>query len=252
MGLKDDILSVFEDMNSLYKYTAVTNPPANANPALACWYVEHEGDYEVTTDETLQSGVTYYLRGYEDCNKYLSDELGRVIKQFVADCTLTPPAIITGSDSSPSGAFSGEATVEWKITGNKIAEKLYEACTAPGMTDDSFALAFATALTADLPTWSGTLEGATIPSSGGSPVASTDDVVVTGIYNAAAVSTKLKATFRSMRNMYHEGDKPNEKFAEDLADAITTYYTTAQLTGRGKTHLSGCAFAITVTAPTES
>lgn len=251
MGLKEDILSVFENMNSLYKYTEVTNPPANANPALACWYVEHEGDYEVTADETLQAGVTYYTRGYEDCNRYMSDGLGRVIKKFVADCTLTPDSPVTGSDSSPSGAFSGEATVSWQIAGTTIADKLYEACIAQGMTDDSFALAFSTALTADLPTWSGKLEGETTPT-GSSPTPTADTIVVMGVYNASAVSTKLKATFRSMRNMYHEGDKPNDKFAGDLADAITTYYTTAQLTGKGSTHLSGCAFAITVTAPTES
>lgn len=253
MSLKADILAVFINMDALFVYNAIENPPPDSNPKIACWYVQKSEDvYELTEDTSLQSGVTYYVRGYEDCNKYLSDELGKVIKKFVADCTLTPPATITGSDSAPSGVFSGEADVAWQITGNKIASKLYEACTASGMTDTSFALAFDTALANDLPTWTGTLTGATVPSSGGSPVTSADDVVVTGVYNATVVSTKLKTTFAAMRNMYHEGDKPNDKFAEDLADAITTYYTTAQLTGKGKSHLSGCAFTIAVTAPSES
>ena len=84
MSLKDDILAVFTNMDSLFVYNAVVNPPPASNPKIACWYVKKIQDeeviYELTNDTTLQSGVTYYTRGYQDCNKYLSDELGRVIK----------------------------------------------------------------------------------------------------------------------------------------------------------------------------
>lgn len=193
-----------------------------------------------------------YIEGEKvDGNKYMSVKLGNVIKDYVAGLTLTPSSPVTGTDAGPSGAFTGEATVSWEITGTTIADKIYAACTSSSMNNDYFAEQIGAALDADAPTWTASLAGMTTPP-GSSPTASQDSATITAVYQSAPVVADLKTAFASMVSMYNPGDDPNEVFASTLASAIETYYTTAVISGKGATHLSGCVFTVTVTVTAQS
>ena len=208
MGLKDDIKSIFTDMQ----------------------------DYD-----------NLYIDGTKvDGNKYMSEKLGDVIKSYVSDRTLTvSPSTLTGTDASPSGAFSGSASVSWSITGTTIANKIYAACTSSSMSDTYFAQQIGAALDADVPTWEASINGQTMPPSS-SPVPSTDAATITAVFVSAPVVSSLQAAFQSMSTMFHEGDDPDDVFATALANAIETYYTSAQISGKGATHLSGVTFTVSV------
>ena len=129
MALKDDFYQVFVDMNDPTKlaiYAPVENPDPSANPHDEGWY-DSDGAEDITEDTTVQAGKTYYTKATVDGDTYLATKVGDIIKQFVADCTLTvQPSTITGSDASPSGTFSGSASVEWEITGTTITDTILE------------------------------------------------------------------------------------------------------------------------------
>lgn len=65
------VLPSYENMDSTfvlkvvsnYTYTAVSSP--TGNPKDQGWYVKSGNDYELTTDESVQSGTTYYTRSGE-------------------------------------------------------------------------------------------------------------------------------------------------------------------------------------------
>ena len=55
------ILVACGSITTTYTYTEVT-PVGTENPSEEGWYVLDGSDYVLTTDETVQSGTTYYTR----------------------------------------------------------------------------------------------------------------------------------------------------------------------------------------------
>lgn len=180
-------------------------------------------------------------------DEYFRDEIDSIVKAFAEGLTLTvTPAVLTGTDTSPAGTFSGSAEVSWKFAGGKLSAKLKEATDkGASMKDSDLSKAFADGLDADPPTWTASLKGTTTTSSSTSP--SSDSGTITSTFQSAPVKTALDTAFAAMKSMTSASDDPNDTFATALATAITTYYTSSVNQGKGASHLAGVQFAVLVT-----
>lgn len=184
-------------------------------------------------------------------DEYFRDEIDSIVKAFAEGLTLTvTPAVLTGTDTSPTGTFSGSATVSWQFAGGKLAAKLKEATDkGVNMKDSDLSQAFADGLDADPPTWTATLSGSTVTTTTPpATIPSTDSGTVTSTFQSAPVKTALDTAFASMKTMTSASDDPNDTLATALATAITTYYTSSVNQGKGASHLAGVQFAVLVTA----
>lgn len=183
-------------------------------------------------------------------DEYFRDEIDSIVKAFAEGLTLTvTPTVLTGADTSPTGTFTGSATVSWKFAGGKLASKLKEATDkGADMKDSDLSQAFADGLDADPPTWTATLSGSTVTTTiPPATVPSTDSGTITSTFVSAPVKTMLDTAFATMKSMTSASDDPNDVFATALASAITTYYTTSVNQGKGASHLAGVQFAVLVT-----
>ena len=177
---------------------------------------------------------------------YFATRCGEIIKTFVTTLKFAA-ASVTGADTSPSGTFTGAAEGTLAITGTGIKEKLIECfhdMSDPHVDgDEKLAQGFANGLLYDAPTWTVSIEGTTVV--GGEPVSSADTGNVTPTFDDATFVNTLVSCFRAMTGMQSGG---NAKFATDLANAITAFYTTtASYVVTGATHLSGSTGSGTVT-----
>ena len=177
---------------------------------------------------------------------YFATRCSEVIKTFVTTLKFSAPSV-TGADAGPSGTFTGAAEGTLAIAGTGIKEKLIECfhdMSDPHVDgDEKLAHGFANGLLYDAPVWTVSIIGTTVV--GGEPVASTDTGNVTPTFDGTTFINTLISCFRAMTGMQSGG---NAKFATDLANAITAFYTTtASYVVTGATHLSGSTGSGTVT-----
>ena len=178
----------------------------------------------------------------EDFAKGIADAIGT----FTGACSfVVAPTPLVGTDASPSGAFSGSATVSWQIDTSQIENSIKGACTE-SMTDADLAQAIADGLDAAAPQWSGSISGTTtVPGTPPTPTPSSDSISVTSTFTSATVNTGLVACFQAMGNMQQGGD---EYMATQMAALITAYYTGSVNVLAGASHLSAVQGSITVMA----
>lgn len=186
-------------------------------------------------------------------NDSFAEGIGDAIKSFVSECTLTvTPSTLTGTDTSPSGTFSGSASVSWKITGTKIANSIkavMDDMNDQEKGDTDLAQAIADGLDDDAPEWTCTISGnTTVPGSPPVTSPSSDNGSITSTFVSSAVKTGLVSCFNTMKDMTGEDDDGNDYFATQLASLIEAYYTGSTNDGAGATHLSGVQFVVVVTA----
>lgn len=182
-------------------------------------------------------------------NNIFAQQVDAKIKEFANSRTLTVvPATLAGADTSPTGTFSGAATVKWSFAGGKVAKAITDIIQDMNegkKSDDDLAEAFGNGLDNDKPSWTVTLSGTTtLPNGATTP--STDSGTVTSTFQKNLVITALKQSFAIMKNMIQEGQDGDSIFADALASSVTSYYSSSINSGKGSSHLAAVVFSIIV------
>ncbi|MBR5620954.1 hypothetical protein IKW75_00505 [Candidatus Saccharibacteria bacterium] len=229
----------YNGASGTYTYTAVSEPAQGANPKTNGWYVRSgESEpytYTLATDETVQSGTTYYVRTSNTYNPVDSFNPSGIHDQTL-DGHPIPGTAITGTSSSytailPNGIVEGSASNGFRstITVYTNATNGYTLTLKDGDTDNSLKQSGtgaptipavgtqspSNAIEAGSSAW-----GFTVSSQHGTPI------TTPAAYAAVPISTATAASISSLDSKTDGGDQTIVEYAVSTSgDQATGVYT---------------------------